>query len=218
MRSTRLAVGRSQDVIAHAAGMSPAQYGRLERGEIRHPTIDQLCRACAALGLDLVVRSFPAGDPVRDAAHLRLLGLLRAELHPSLAWRTEVPLPLAGDPRAWDACISGEAESAAVEAETRLGDIQDLDRRVALKQRDGGMERVILLVAATPRNRETLLATREALRPRFPLDSRAVLAALRSGRLPPAGGIVLLRSREPTARRASERMPDGARASPQARS
>jgi hypothetical protein len=37
-----------------------------------------------------------------------------------------------------------------VEAETRARDRQELQRRVALKRRDGGVDRVILLLARYP--------------------------------------------------------------------
>jgi hypothetical protein len=80
----------------------------------------------------------------------------------------------------------------AVEAETPLRDVQALDRRLALKQRDGGIECLILLVADTRWNRELLGVHREDLRSRFPLDTRQVLLALRTGRAPGAGGIVVL--------------------------
>lgn len=69
-------------------------------------------------------------------------------------------------------------------------DLQTLERRVALEQRDGAMAVVILLAADTRANRAVLAAHREQLRARFPLDSRQVLAALRSDTLPPQSGIL----------------------------
>lgn len=79
-----------------------------------------------------------------------------------------------------------------VEAEARIRDAQPVDRRCALKRRDGGVAIMILLVADTAANREMLALHREALRSSFPLDTRQVLAALRSGRAPSASGIVVL--------------------------
>jgi len=79
-----------------------------------------------------------------------------------------------------------------VEAETRLVDAQAVARKVALKQRDAGIESVILLVADTRNNRHALSACREGLRTVLPLDSREVLIALREGRDPPGSGVVLL--------------------------
>lgn len=79
----------------------------------------------------------------------------------------------------------------AVEAEMRLSDVQALDRRIALKRRDGHLALVILLVADTVGNRRALTAHRKSLRASFPLDTRAVMAAIRGGRAPTASGIVV---------------------------
>src|SRR5688572_27433687 len=47
LRSGRIAAGLSLEDAARAAGMSPSQLGRLERGLIGGPTVEQLCRAAA---------------------------------------------------------------------------------------------------------------------------------------------------------------------------
>ncbi len=112
-------------------------------------------------------------------------------LHPVLGWRTEVPLPITNDRRAWDALIRGIGWLLAVEAETVLDDLQAAERRIALKQRDGSMEHVLLLVAATRRNRRALAAHPNAF-PGFSRDARAVLRALAAGRDPGCSAIVLL--------------------------
>jgi hypothetical protein len=51
---------------------------------------------------------------------------------------------------------------------------------------------VILLVARTELNRRVLVEHREALREQFPLDGAAILRELRAGRVPKAGGILML--------------------------
>ena len=172
--------------------MSHAQFGRVERGELRLVTLDQVARAGAAVGLRLAARLFPDGDPVRDAAQLRLLARLRAELPAATRWRTEVPLPIPGDRRAWDAVAALSGGDVAFEAETRLLDVQALDRRIALKRRDGGIERVVLVTADSAANRRAVELHRGDLTTSFPLDARAVLRALRSGRAPAENGIVML--------------------------
>jgi hypothetical protein len=172
--------------------MSHAQLGRIERSVLTDVTVDQLSRACAAVGLRLVVKAYPDGDPVRDDAHRRLLDRFRGRLPDGTRWRTEVPLPVPGDRRAWDGHCWKAGQQAVCEAETALRDIQALERRVALKQRDGGMEVVILLVSDTRANRRTLAAHREALRGRFPLDGREILATFARGRLPEQSGILML--------------------------
>jgi len=106
--------------------------------------------------------------------------------------RTEVPVGPAGDLRAWDAIVQIGHEIIAIEAETRLRDLQALERRLALKMRDGGIGVLILLVSATRSNRRILSVHREALRGLAPLDSREVLGALRRGHAPKASGLVIL--------------------------
>jgi hypothetical protein len=172
--------------------MSQSTYGRIERARLPSVTVAQLSLACAAVGLKFVARPYPDADPVRDAAHTNLLRRLRDRIHPAVAWRTEVPLPIPGDRRAWDAQCIPENTVIGIEAEMRLDDIQALERRIALKRRDGGIEIVILLLADTRGNRRRLADHREALRGSFPLDGRAVLVALGAGRSPGASGIVLL--------------------------
>jgi transcriptional regulator with XRE-family HTH domain len=191
LREARLAAGISQDHVGRVAGLNQSMISRVERGRVASAGVDVLARHCAALGLRLSLRVYPDGDAVRDAAQLRLLGRLRAEVHGSCGWRTEVPVAGAGDLRAWDAVLSGPG-TVAVDAETRLHDIQHVQRRSELKWRDSGLDRLVLLVAATNHNRAVIREHREALRSTFPADTAEVMAALRRGRLPPRNGIVIL--------------------------
>jgi hypothetical protein len=78
-----------------------------------------------------------------------------------------------------------------VEAETVLDDLQALERAVNLKRRDAALDRMILLVRNSIRNRE-ILRSADPLRRSFPLGTRAVMAALARGRDPGANGIVIL--------------------------
>ncbi len=172
--------------------MTHTQFGRIERGEIPGLSLDQVSRAALAVGVRLAARLYPDGDAVRDAAQLRLLARFRSTLPPETAWQSEVPLPIPGDRRAWDAVIGLGGRRAGCEGETRLGDIQALDRRIALKARDGGLDPVILVVADTANNRSILRIHREDLRPTFPLDGRHVLAAFADGRLPARNAIIVV--------------------------
>jgi transcriptional regulator with XRE-family HTH domain len=181
VREARVAAGLSQRDVARALRMDRSQYSRIERGLSPDLTVRTASRVCAVLGLDLSVRTYPAGDPIRDAAQIALLQRLRVRCHASLSWRTEVPLPVLGDRRAWDATISAATWAAGVEAETALTDIQALDRRLALKERDGGMERVVLLLLDSRRNRAALRLGGDVLRLRFPIGSRVALEALAAG-------------------------------------
>jgi transcriptional regulator with XRE-family HTH domain len=192
LHEARVTAGLSQREVGSAVGMSHSQVSRIDRGELTNVTVEQLSRLAVAVGLELSVRLYPGSDPVRDIAHVRLLERLRGELHPSLSWRTEVPLPIEGDLRAWDAVVGGRGWRVAVEAETRIGDAQALQRRLSRKVRDGGVAHVVLLVADTVRNREAVAASGSGLLAMFPGGARAALDALRTGTDPGQSGIVML--------------------------
>jgi len=191
LRRARLGAGLSQRALGRVVGLSHSAVGRLERGELQRVTVDRIAVAAVALGLELRIGLFPSGSPVRDAAHLALIGRLRPRVSLSLRWRAEVPVPLPGDLRSADVVIDGPFVDELVEAETRLDDLQAFERRVRIKQRDMGIRRVILLVADTRHNRSVLAAHPE-LGERFPISTRACLAALRSGRDPGGDSIVLI--------------------------
>jgi transcriptional regulator with XRE-family HTH domain len=191
IRLSRRGAGVSIRTAAASVGMSETMFGRIERGRLPNVTVRQLAVACAAVGLKFAARPYVDGDPVRDAGHARLLERLHRELPAGSSWRTEVPVAGRGDPRAWDAQCRFAGAKIAIEAEMRLSDLQALDRRIALKRRDANLALVVLLVADTVGNRRALAAHRESLRSSFPLDTRAVLAALRAGRAPTACGIVV---------------------------
>jgi transcriptional regulator with XRE-family HTH domain len=194
-RRARIGAGLSQAEVGRAINASHARVGRFERGEVAFPDLAFIAAYCAVVGLDLAVRAYPAGDPIRDRAQLALLDRFRARLDLGLRWRTEVPLPIEGDLRAWDAEIEGRVPArwrARVEAETTIPDGQAFERRLNLKARDDPGGHVILLVSDTRANRIALRSFREGMRDRFPLDGRALLAALRDGRDPGQSGIVIL--------------------------
>jgi transcriptional regulator with XRE-family HTH domain len=194
LRATRVSLGLSQADVARAAGISRQLLGRYERDELGRNSWEQLAAIAGVLGVRLRIGSYPDGQPVRDEVQLRLLGAFRARLHPSLAWRTEVPLPIPGDRRAWDAALIGDDGWTGVEGISRVGAVDATVRRVNLKHRDDPrMGRVVLLVNDTSRNREALRGSLAVLRADFPLGTREVMAALEAGRQPALNGIVLLR-------------------------
>jgi hypothetical protein len=192
VRNGRHTAGLSLRAAGRSVAMSHAQFGRIERGEIKGLTIEQASRACAAVGLKLVVRTYPDSDAVLDTPQLALLERFRVRLAGKGTWAREVPLPIAGDRRAWDAVVEIGGHRVAIEAEARLRDLQALERRIALKQRDGGLQVVVLLVNDTAANRAILKAHDREIRASFPLDGRAVLAAMDAGHPPAANGIVVM--------------------------
>ena len=102
-----------------------------------------------------------------------------------------MPFPTSGDPRSWDALVGGADWHVGVEAETVIDDTQALDRKLAIKRRDGEVVHLILVVADTPRNRQAIRAAPVAFAD-LPLGSRAILTALRRGANPGGSGIVML--------------------------
>ena len=189
IRRARVGAGLSLRAVATAADVDHVQLWRFERGFAGALRLDQISAVGAVVGLDIRLKAFLAGDPIRDAGQARLLERLRREVHPSLRWRTEVPLPISADQRAWDAMISGPNWRLAVDAETVLNDIQALERRLTLKQRDGGVDHVLLLVADTPRNRRARAAAPASFAA-LTGNPREVLVALRQGRDPGASALI----------------------------
>jgi transcriptional regulator with XRE-family HTH domain len=192
IRNARIAAGLSLEDVGHAVKLSYSQVGRIERATHPSVSVRQLAQIGSVVGLDLGVRFYPGGSPLRDTAHLALIERFRACLFATLTFRAEFPLPDPGDQRAWDGMVFGAGEPIAVEAETRLADVQALERRVALKARDGGVSRVILVISATRGNR---LAVREAaasFETAFPVPGRLAMNSLAAGRDPGGSALVLI--------------------------
>ena len=87
-----------------------------------------------------------------------------------------------GDPRP----VAGRYQSRA---ETRPRDMQALDRRLALKLRDGGFQDVLLVLLDSAANRR--LVRSGALPSRFVIDGRSALARLAEGRDPGGSAVIL---------------------------
>lgn len=138
------------------------------------------------------MKFYPSGRPLRDQAHLDLIARFRARLGPELIAQTEVPVPIPGDARAWDAVVHGGPKPIGIEAETRLRDWQALQRRIALKARDSGIDRVILLLSETRANRTAMRQARASLLETFPIRACVALQALGENRDPGGSAIIML--------------------------
>ena len=192
LRAARLDRGLGGVDVAREVGISPAQYSRIERGMTGSLSIDQASVLLAAVGLELSVRAYPGGEPLRDAAHVALIGSFRATIHRSLRLLTEVPFPSSGDRRAWDIVVVGTDWRHGIEAETRPRDRQALERRSALKLRDGDVSSMSLLLLDSRHNRDFVRAYGEILAERFPITGRRALELLRAGVNPAGNSIILL--------------------------
>lgn len=195
LRVARMMRGRSIEDVAQAVGMSPSQVGRIERGVLPSVGLDQLARLGAVVQLDVRVHAYPGPDATIDAGQRALLGRLMPRLHGDLTLRLEVPLPIAGDQRAWDGMIGGfkdDTQDLPVEAETQIVDLQAQIRRILLKGRDAGSPSVLVVVADTHRNRAAVAGAGSLLSADFPTSSRQTLRALAEGRRPPGSALILL--------------------------
>ena len=182
--------GISDQAIGRACGLSRWTVGRIVGGR-QHAAMSQLAAIGAALGQDVRLRVYPAGDPIRDAGQQRLLGRLRAQLHASIRMITEVGLPIVGDLRAWDAMLRTADWQRPLDAETVIDDVQAVERRLRLKIRDAHVDGVILLVADTHRNRRAIASAPSSFQG-FDRNSRRVLSAIRAGRDPGGSSILFL--------------------------
>lgn len=194
-RQARVAAGLSLRAVAATSQTSQSRLWRFEHGLIEHISVADVGAWCAVVGLDVAFRGYPSGDPLRDRAQRDVLERLRVRLHADLIWRTEVPLPIVGDLRAWDGAIMGQRPkpwAARVEAETNISDGQALERRLGLKLRDDPVGHLILLVADTRNNRAALKILTPGLQSLFTLPPRRMLAALREGLDPGGNGIIVL--------------------------
>jgi DNA-binding XRE family transcriptional regulator len=191
LRDARVGAGLSQAELGRSVGASRTAVARCESGRYPPATVIQLARMLRVLGLELRFSAFPVASPLRDAGHLKVVQRVLDEVREPLAHRTDAPFPNAGDMRAWDILLLRDRQRVAIEVETRLHDLQELVRRMHTKRRDGMVDGLVLVLAASRHNRH-LLPALESLLPQYPVMQRAqFVRTLNAGLLPP-DGIVLL--------------------------
>jgi transcriptional regulator with XRE-family HTH domain len=192
IRIARTSRGLSLRTAGAAIGRSESVVSRIERGLSVRVSVYDLARLHAVVGLELSVRSYPGGQPIRDAAHAALLADFRLGLDRSIRWSTEVPLPIPGDHRAWDGFLQSTAWRYGVEAETAPNDSQALIRRIQLKERDSQVDGVMLVLRPTRQTREFLAVASRALREAFPVDGDRAMEALREGADPGGSAVIVV--------------------------
>ena len=177
--------------MSRRLGWSGTKLCRIESGRLTSLSIDDAHRLTAVLGLELSVRVYPGGEPIRDAAQARKLRELLRNVGAPLSARTDVALPQrAGERRelrAWDAVIDGAGERTAIELESRLTDVQELTRRHNLKRRDDPVDHFLLVVADTEHNHRVLHQYADLFTDLPRLRTANVLKLLRAGQHPPTG-------------------------------
>jgi len=205
IRTARLAAGLTLVQVARAVRISPSELSRVERGLAPWVDLGTLTRSAGVVGLDLWFRTYPGGEPLRDAAHLRLTDAFRAMLGPALLVRAEVPIGDPRDLRAWDVTLTDPgSRTCGVELETRLLDAQAQARRISRKAADGDMDRVLLVVANTRANRLAVQAAAPLLGSIFAIDDPAAYESLARGAVPPRDALIFVRL---TPRPAKGRLP-----------
>jgi transcriptional regulator with XRE-family HTH domain len=194
VRERRIELGLSQEAVSAAARLSRPRYTRIEAAKVETLTIMEVARIACVLGLDVPLKVYPGGDPLRDAASVARLDVLGSRVARPLRFRTEVVLPRRNEypeQRAWDAEVRGAGLRTTFELEMQIRDAQAVERRITLKRRDDPPDRFVLLVAATRHNRRVL---RE--HPRFFADlphlrPSTVYRALEAGRHPPSALVLV---------------------------
>ena len=138
------------------------------------------------------IKVYPEGPAIRDAASVALIRDFTGRL--GGAAKLLLEQPVTGEPldrRAFDATLD-IPPGIALEFVTRFHDCQAQLRAAHLKQRDGGFERLIIVVRATHANRRAVAAAADVVASTFPLGTRAVMSALEQGRDPGANGLAFI--------------------------
>jgi transcriptional regulator with XRE-family HTH domain len=194
LRATRMDRGLTIDAVAMALGISNAQVSRIERALAPAVSLGVLVSFASIVGLDLVVKAYPGPSALRDTAQLNLLQGFCGLLHASIRWAVEVPLPISGDQRAWDGLISGTGWRYGVEVESLPRDAQALVRRLHLKERDGDVDGVMLVLPDTRRVRGFRNDGAAELVPAFPVAGPDALRRLAAGENPRGSAMILIPS------------------------
>jgi transcriptional regulator with XRE-family HTH domain len=192
LRLARIAAGLTQASVAARVGTSAAHVSRIERAQARGLTVVRLHRHGAAVGLRTWVRLYPGGRRVLDAPQLALLGRLRDRLLGSWEWQLEFPVPREADMRAVDALLTHGSVTIAVEAITRLSDVQAQVRAAQIKRRDIESTRLLLLVAGSTANRAALRQAAPLLTEAFATGTRKLIGQLAAGEDPGRDCLIVL--------------------------
>jgi len=188
--------GLTQREVADLIGVAPSNLWRLEAGQVAGVTVERLSEIASVLGYEISLGIHPVGDPVRDKGQLAVGRRLQAML--SERWRVtdETPLPGAGELRAWDKLLrlvgAVPPHLVGVDIETRVTDIQALTRRTRIRERDGGVDAIVLVLADSAHNRRIADELRVNLGRAYATSPRSILRSLRSGERLVGGGVVLL--------------------------
>jgi len=185
-------VGASQTIVGHAIGLSQSEISRRELGQAPEFSGRAIAVHASVVGLRLSFNLWPVGGGIRDAAQVRLISHFLARVGRPWRAKLEAPMPIPGDFRAVDILLTRGDLRIAVEAITRLADLQAQLRSVEVKARDLSATRLVIVVRGSHANRRALAMARATLASSFELDTQRVMAALAVGRDPGRDAIVIL--------------------------
>jgi transcriptional regulator with XRE-family HTH domain len=195
LHRARVTANLGQPSLARQLGMSQSNYSRIEAGKVPGLSVMRLSEMASLLGLELSVRLYPAGDPIRDKGQQGLDGRFEAILADAWTVTNEALLPGPGDLRAWDKLLrlTGETRHlVGVDLETRIRDIQALVRRTRLRERDGAVDVILIVLSDSGTNRILVGQLRDALGPDYSTDPGAIVRALHDGQPLPGSGVMLV--------------------------
>lgn len=200
VRLARISLAMSASQVGRRAGVSSSTVARVEQGD-PNVTITTICAVAEAVGLDLVLRTYPGRTPsLRDTGQLVLAEQLRSQAHTS--WQPAIELLIGQHRQAVDLVLFGPTEIWATEIERLLGDFQGQHRRADAKREALAAQhrrpvRLVMAVEDTRRNRAALDPHIAFIRASLPAGSREILGALRSGRPLGRDGLLWLRRAPP---------------------
>ena len=156
-----------------------------------------LARAGAVVGLDVRIRAYPGGDPDSGTRHRPGCWCIGTDWRRPCASATRSPCRSSatsahGMRASRDWSTRRAVATPRGRSRTRVTDVQSLVRRLQLKVRDGGEDRVLLVVADTHHNHAVVRGSRPTFDAQFPVDARTALADLSAGRCPRGSALVFL--------------------------
>jgi transcriptional regulator with XRE-family HTH domain len=194
-----MAAGLTQKQLAARAGVSQQSVSLAENGSAAG-SLEVRCRLTEACGFELGWRLYPVRTvPLRDSGQLELATAVMAQANPTFRARLEVPVR-AGDLRAADLVLDSAEEVIHIEVERSPTDLQAQARAAHVKREimAEGERRPVRLVIAMPStraNRQRLDQIKPLLQRTFPVPSRRIWSALRSGTPIGGDGILLIAPR-----------------------
>jgi transcriptional regulator with XRE-family HTH domain len=210
-REGRLALGLSQETVAHKVGVARSYIAAIEVGRA-NPTLDVVVRLATALGYELDLRLRPPviiGDRrQRDLVHARCSGHVDRRLR-AAGFETAREVPIVdGRWRGWIDLLAFDRRTSTlliIEIKTVIDDIGAVERQVGwyervarrlARERGWAPRRVVtwLLVLATEQVETSLIDNREIIDRAFPVRGHVMESLVQNpgSPWPPGRGIACI--------------------------